>query len=89
MDSSLLLIHALEELADAQVDLTAPIDPLWDFTGHRPFVELTAEEKLMELGRQIVFVKTWQGICSSAPPRQPSGGPCPVRVRVPEAPTEG
>lgn len=61
----------------------------WDFTGHRPFVELTAEEKLMELGRQIVFVKTWQGICQRESPRQPSGGPRPVRVRVPEAPTGG
>lgn len=47
--------------------MTEFVDPRWDFSGHRPFAELTAEEKLMELGRQIVFVKTWRGIALNQP----------------------
>ncbi len=39
----------------------------WDFSGRRPFEELSAEERLMELGRQIVFVKTWQGKALNSP----------------------
>jgi hypothetical protein len=67
--------------------VTDSIDPRWDFSGHRPFAELTAEEKLMELGRQIAFVKTWQGVGRSESPRQPPEGP--AGGGVPKAPTGG
>ena len=43
----------------------------WDFSGRRPFAELTAEERLMELGRQIVFIKTYGGLAQRRPPAAP------------------